>query len=332
MTPPRRLIKTVVGAAVVIGVGWMGYGSLYGSKRDALLEELGELDDQNTQYEEAVERILPVRRQIRELAVDALGGSLDQVAHVLRTGLAQMATEAGVVDVTISSESPRGVQNPYVRARGTNRTIRNILKQRADFAIIPASIKATGSLEQTLQLAALAQSQPWLHRVVSVSLKPADKERMRFDVDVRTESLYIPDVVTESRAVVLAPMDPLALDRITPIAMKNVFRYVPDAPRPPTRVVVIDGTPKPPPPPPYHQWRLTGIAMGTSGILVFVSNSSTHEWRTLARGESILGARFLDAQPQQERAVFEIDGKLYEFFTNSVMTDRIAIPESDRPT
>ena len=332
MTSGRALIKLGVAIVIVVGVGAFAYNSFYASKRNALLKELETLTAQNTEYEKAVERIAPARREIAQYALGALGGSTDQADHVLRTGLAALATEAGVQDTIISSERPRLVASPYISAKGTNRAIRDLLKKRVDFATISASIKATGSLKQTLQLVALAQSQAWLHRVVRISLKPADKERTRFDVDVRTESLYLPDIVTESRAVVLAPMDPLALDHITPIAMKNVFRYEPNAPRPPTQVVVIDGTPKPPPPPPYHQWRLTGIAMGASGIVVFVSNSSTHEWLTLARGESILGARFLDAQPQQERAVFEIDGKLYEFFTAGVMSDRIAIPESDRPT
>ncbi len=332
MISGRAVIKPAIAIVIVAGVGALAYNSFYASKRDALLDELETLVAENIEYEKAVDRIVPARREIARHAEGALGGGIDQADHVLRTGLAALATEAGVRDAIISSEHPRAVASPYLSAQGTNRAFRDLLKKHADFATIDASIKATGSLEQTLQLVALAQSQPWLHRVVRISLKPADKERKRFDVDVRTESLYIPDVVTESRAVVLAPMDPLALDRITPIAMKNVFRYVPDAPRRPTQVVVIDGTPKPPPPPPYHQWRLTGIAMGASGIVVFVSNTSTHEWLTLARGESVLGARFLDAQPQQERAVFEIEGKLYEFFTNSVMTDRIAIPESDRPT
>ena len=78
--------------------------------------------------------------------------------------------------------------------------------------------------------------------------------------------------------------------------------------------------------------RLGGMAMGTGGIEVWISNTRTREWRTMTRGQSVLGARFLDAQPLQERAVFEIDGKLYEFFTNGVLNERTEIPESDRPT
>ncbi len=332
MSSPRTLIKVGGAGVLVLIVGLWGYNKFYASKRDALLDELATLTTQNAEYEKAVQRIGPARRAIAEHARGAVGGSVDQAEHVLRTGLAALVTEAGVHDATISSERPRPVASPYINARGTNRAIRDLLKKQADFATIGASVQATGSLEQTLQLVALAQSQPWLHRVLRISLKPADQERTRFDIDLRTRSLYMPDVVREAHALVVAPMDPLALDRITPIAMKNVFRYMPNAPAPPAAVVVVDDAPKPPPPPPYDKWRLSGVAMGTVGVEVWLANPSTGEWRTLSRGQSLLGARFLGAQPQQERAVFEIDGTQYEFFTDSVMTERREIPESDRPT
>ncbi len=329
----RTLIKVAGALAVVLVIAAFGYKKMYADKRADLVKQLDKVNGENAQYEEANLRIVPARQEIKDLAGDAIGGSIDEADHVLRTALAALAAEAGVQDPTISSERPRPVMNPYINSRGTNRTIRDLLKKRADFAIIKAGISASGSLEQTLQLVALAQSQPWLHRVVHVSLKPANKERTVFDINIRTQSLYMPDVHRESQALVLAPMDPLAIDRITPIAMKNVFRFIPDAPRPPDPVVVvIDDTPKPTPPPPYHEWRVAGMAMGTNGIEVWIINSRTREWRTMTRGQSVLAARFLDAQPQQERAVFEIEGKLYEFFTNSVLTERAAIPESDRPT
>jgi len=137
----------------------------------------------------------------------------------------------------------------------------------------------------------------------------------------------MPGVVGDARVLTLAPMDPLALDRITPIVMKNVFRYVPGAPPAPAVVVIKD--PPPPPADPYPDWRLAELAVGRHGVEAWVQNTRTSEWRTLAVGQSVLGARLLDAQPDQERAIFEIDGALYEFFTNATLDARNEIPQGD---
>ncbi len=317
------LVRLLV-AAIVVGVaGWIAYGRLYGTPRERLLDELSTLEAQNASLEGAIARVPELRRRLREAVSGAFGGSADQADHALRTALAEVAHQAGLQDVSIATDRPQGRANPYTKARRTSSSLRRLLRDQRDFAVIGGRVDGRGTLEQAMRLIASMQSQGWVARVTSFTIKPIGEAREQFEITLRTESLYVPDLIDEAQAEVV-PADPVLLARIEPVVMKNVFRYDPPEPEVPQRVAVEE-PPAAVSSPAWGEWKLTGIVQGREGIEAWVRNLRTGQWLTLRVGQAVIDARLLDAGG--ERAVFEIDGRQYEVFAGQTLAQRREIPQ-----
>lgn len=326
-----RALKAGVGVVLVALVAWWGYGRFYAGPRDRLLREIGTLSEQNESLEGALADEGAVRRRLREIAARGFGGSADQAEHALRTALSAVAHGVGIGDVRVSSDRPVARGNPYTKSRKSSSSLRSLLRDQRDFAVIGARVEGRGTLEQAVTLLAAYQSQAWLARITGFSLKPVGEAREQFDVVIQAQALYVPDLRERGDGVEVVSAEPGLLARVMAVAEKNVFR-VPDAPvvvEAAPQVVVAKADPPPAPPPAYHEWRVTGIARGRVGIEAWVVNGRTGEWRTLGLGQSVLGARLIDAQG--ERAVFEVDGKLCEVFAGQALSDRRLIPEVTPP-
>ncbi len=317
------IIRLAIVLGVVGVVGWFAYGRLYGMPRAKLLDEIATLEEQNSSLEGAVAQIPDLRRRLREAARGALGGTPDQADHTLRTALAAVAGRVGLQGVSVVTDRPQARANPYTKARRTSSSLRRLLRDQRDFAVIGARVDGQGTLEQTMRLIAALQSQAWVARLTSFTIKPIGEARERFEITLRTQSLYVPDLVEEAHVEVVDP-DPLLLAQIEPVVMKNVFRYDPPEPEAPAQVVV-KAPPPPPPAPAWGEWKLTGIVQAREGVEAWVRNLRTGQWLTLRAGQSVLDARLLDAKG--ERAVFEIDGRQYEVFAGQTLAQRREIPQ-----
>jgi hypothetical protein len=169
------------------------------------------------------------------------------------------------------------------------------------------------------------QSQPWLHRVDGVVIKPVGKERERFELRLDVATLFIPDLVPKDMpepAIQQADEEKLQyagaftsrrLFQREPKAAVVAAALPPDAPPPPATAPVVIF-------PPYEDWALTGILAGKSGLMVIVVNMKSGESRTLTPGETLLDAKLIEGEG--ERAVFELGGKRFEVLNGGTLASR----------
>lgn len=323
MSVRSRVILLGASACVALGGVW-AYRAMYAERRDALLADLEAVRGENEQYEAGLMAGAQVRRELEALSAGAVRGEADFADHALRTALRELAASAGLGAVEISADAPRGQENPYVRTRRVNRTLQRMIAGRgaADFGTIDSTVQGEGDLEGVLRFVALAESQPWLHRVRGLSISPVGPARERFTVRLDASTLYLPER-GESAVPSVSALSAESMARYQPIAMKNVFkrpaRPEPAAERPRERPAAA------PPPPPFEQWRLTGVWESAGGVRVIVTNTSSGESETLVAGDGVLGASLVEAT--QKRAVFELDGKRYEVLNGETLAQRRALDD-----
>ncbi|MCB9844404.1 MAG: hypothetical protein H6811_00240 [Phycisphaeraceae bacterium] len=319
---------TVRWAAAVVAVGVVGsyaYERWYAAPRSRIRDQIEQLSGQNASLEDVAMQRVEVRRELRRLSESALSGRPDWAEHLLRTGLASLAGDAGLGEVVVGADHPTARGNPYAKARRTkSQTLRRMLQDQRDFAVFSGSVRGNGTLEQVTRAVALADCQPWLHRLVGFTIRPVGDARDRFDLTLSVEALYVPDLAPESAALGVVEPDASEMEQWAGVVEKNVFRYTPPPEPPPVTpepppVVVVE---RPPPAPPYHEWRVAGVWESRLGAEVVMTNSRSGETLRLREGDSVLDATLLEAGG--ERAVFDVGGAVFTVDLNETLAQRRA--------
>lgn len=349
MKPLHKAVLIPVLAVMFVGVGGLAYYLHFYRHKATLDEEYAKGQQDVASFQEWLEARPDADEKLREIAGATLGFNLEVVDSRFRSGLARMATIAGLVDgdtVITPRGSPTPVKNPTADSRANSvAEFRPFLSDKtvsaADFYTMEATIKGTGSFDAATRLLALAQTQPWIWSVKSFSLKPKDDEATRFEIVATVTTAVLPDLAppsdeagdgTKPEVEPPAIKDPPAdyILAIGSIAKRNVFAPPPPAPPPievtqaNTTVIPDQGPVKPvkrDPPPPYHEWRLTGLSGSpTQGRLAWMLNTRTGTARLLKPGEGVIGAVLVEALGDQ--AVFKIGDARYTLALNETLADR----------
>ena len=313
-------LKLAAGGTAAIVVGYVGYLKLYADpveeRRDAIAREVAAAAKLDEQLAEAV----TIRKGLKMLGATTLGKKEDLAIARFRDSLSGIAGRNGLTGIVVSSGPPTGVTNPALRER-IPASLKNKLKTRArrgDFEVIHGRLKASGPLESAMRTLAVVQAQPWAHRVDGFSLSPVGRDREWVELQVDVSTIFVPD---------LAPGDgePLPMDAAAghdaiwrAVAAKNIFKNPPPPPAPPQQPTNVEVAatqtptpPPPPPPPPYQDWKVVGVIASGGVCEVTVVNVRTGERAVINPGGKTLNATLV--RGDGETAVFEIDGKAYDF-------------------
>lgn len=323
----RRYAIVAVGVAAVLGAGWGGYRQFYASERDELLTKLAGYRAAVENYEAALKQGRTVRARLKEFAAGTLAGTDEQVEHRFRTDLNALAAHSGLKGIQVGNGRPEAIKSPVGESKMRG-GLKALFRKQIDFYVMHGEVKGVGTLEQTLRTLAAVQSQPWIHRVESFSLKPDDKGRDRFELRLGVATVFFTDPeLAPERVASPAHVEPdgRAQELVAAILDKNVFKEPPPVvlaqttppPPPPQQVVNV---PPPPAPPPYSDWKLTGIVHGRVGLEAFMVNLKTGQRLTLDVGAAVADARFVAGTG--ERAVFEIAGQKFEIRNGQTLEQR----------
>lgn len=321
----------LIGAAsiVVIVVAWLLYSSIYAKPRDGLLEEIDALNASIEKLQKQVDSRRKSDQELRAIGATTLGSEIDVVDNRLRTGLNRIMEQEGLANVVIDTREPREEDNPLRQTKGVSPAIKKILSSSSDFVVVRATVKATGGFGQVTRALAVMQSQPWIHRVDSMSLRPMGRDRDRFELRVDVASLFVPDLVPkELPDPQIVAINEEASQYLDAMGSVSVFAWPKGPPKTEVQVAQTPGTPppliEPTPPsavfPPYEDWALSGVMKGRTGLSIIMVNRKSGESRALFPGDAVLDAVFIDGSG--ERAVFEIGGKRFEVSNGDTLASR----------
>jgi len=314
-------VGTIAIPVVVLVVAAVGVWKVYLVPRAALLEEEATLLDGVRWYEEELGGAGEVRRRLEEFAATTLGSDSDEIEHTFRARLGELAREAGLEGVVVSSGAPDPVSNPAGEGRGRVRgRLGDLLRESPDAWVMGGSIRGEGSLEAVASTVAVVGAQAWVHRMPSFTIKPVGKARDRFELRVEVATLIVPDLIGEDfeppRVVTLGELD---AGRWMRIAERNVFAPPREPSSPEPAAAEVAQAEPPPPPPPFGEWKLTGVARGVEGPEALLWNTRTGERRRLVPGDSLLGARLVGVsvdgvtfELEEERFAVRLGGTLEE--------------------
>lgn len=320
----RKMVIGGVGVALLAGA-WWGYRDWYAMPRDELQVEIEGARGRVRALEGELEEGAAVRKRLRAIASGTLGKKIDVVEHKFLAGLTALGERDGLSGVVASAGAPKAQISPLTASgvKGVGTGMRRALRGNPDFEVVQGQIRGRGTLEQALRVLAEVQSQPWIHRVDSFTLRPVGKED-QFELSVGVMTLLLGDLAKDDEgAVKIAEISATAEAQWRPIAAKNVFREPIAPPKPPApEVRTAQGeAPKAlPKPPAYEEWKLTGIVEGRGGVEAMLTNAKSGEKVSLR-----IGGRVLDAvlrEGKGERAIFEIDGKRYEVSNGQMLSAR----------
>lgn len=322
------LIGGGMGLVVAGFIGLQGYRAVYAGPREELLQTLEDTRAQTESMDAELAKRAREKNELEALSAGVLGGSQDLAEHAMREALLALGAKAGLSDVLVTTGTLRRATSPYLEARrGTSSTVRRLLRDRVDFAVLSATLTASGDWQQTLAALALLESQPWIARQPSLRLEPANESRTRFELRVVVEALHAADLAREAGVPAVVEASEAARARAVRLGGVDLFRVPPPPPPPPPPPKeepkpepVVQKPPPPPPPPPYDRWRVTAVIDGSRGVEVIVTNLDGRGSRTLVVGESVLDARLMGAEA--ERAAFEIDGSAYEVALGMTLAQR----------
>ena len=319
---PAIVLILLVGAAAL---GWKGYRSFYANERDALIEQARGFRKAAKDYEKGLENQKGVRDRLNAIAATTLGKQFPRVEHRLRTGLSRVGQDAGLADVVVSSSAAEAQKNPAATAKGMDPAMARRLARSAEFAIVKAQVKGTGSLPQVLQALATYEAQPWIHRVQSMSIRPVGRERDRFELKLDVSVLWVPDLAVDdpNDPPILSPGE-AGVEAVAAIAGKNIFR-VPPAPTPERAVAKKPPAERPAgePPPAWGDWKLTGVVSGRRGLEALLVNTRSGDRVAIAPGGVVLGATLVTGGG--EEAVFELEGARWRVRTGATLADRVRL-------
>lgn len=292
---PAVLIAVGGGVLAVGAAGYFAWDAMYLKPVAEQRSRLASLETSVESYDRALRAVSSQRERADALGRATLGNTAQEVEHRLRTLLTALGEQVGLRGVTITHGRSQSPESPAAdRSSKLNAQVRRVLGSQTDFFLIAGSMQGIGTYEQVLSAAELVQSQPWVHRVSGMSIKPEGRERQAFSVRIDLATAYAPGLRPDDAGEpVIAEMSPERAARVRVLAGANPF--VPPAPvvepppPPPPPVVKKDEPPPPPPPPPYDQWKVTGvIELGGGSVEVFVQRADGKRRQTVRPGDSVL--------------------------------------------
>ncbi|HYE60487.1 MAG TPA: hypothetical protein VD997_00700 [Phycisphaerales bacterium] len=323
-------IQLLVGAALMAGIGYWGFHSIYAAPRRDLQEQI----DQTSANIDTMKRTLRAQVELHDrakaLRTATLGGKQDQVEHRFRTGLSRLGEQEGLTKVVVDHGQPQSTTSPLLSTKGIPTPLKQNIRKQPDFQTIRGTLKGIGTLEEVCKVVATAQSQSWLHRVDGFSIKPVGGERNQFELKLDVATLYLPDLPGGDGPEPVIVQPPAVNEPLwRAVASKNVFK-APPAPAPgvepvrPVEVAQAPATPQPAPPPqvfaPYDDWKLTGVIISGERSEALFFNTRTLAKLTVEEGAQILDAVFVEGLG--EKAVIEIAGKRFEVSNGQTLAAR----------
>jgi len=329
----RHYVKVLVCVAVVAGAAY-GYRKVYALPRAALQAEIDASRGATERLEDQLRGQFDIADRMRACGATTLGIKLDEVSARFRDGLSRIAESQGLSAVTVDHGEPADIKNPLLNVSGIPSGLRKALRNPADFSVLRGTVRGTGTVEAALKTLAMAQTQPWIHRVDSFSLKPIvakpgiGEDRCELRIEVAT--VFAPEFALKGAISdpTIAPPSPDAETMVQFVAGKHSLAKVLGKPKAVPVVAVAaaapSATPDAPAPPrqfaPYEDWKLTGIVVGRDGPEAFFVNTKSAQRLAVQKGGSVLDAVFIDGSG--EKAVFEIGGSRFEIVNGETLAAR----------
>lgn len=323
-----RTRGAIIGVAASVAlVAVLGLASaLFFGPRTELLDRIGQTRERIADLESRLEEQVPTRRRQRELSATLLAKDQDLAEHRFRTALSAIGERCGLSRIRVNHGQPSAVVNPVVNVRSAPTGLKRQLRSRPDFMVLRGQIEAVGTLEETLNLIALVQAQPWAHRFEGFALRP-QKDRESFEIRLDVSTILAPDLLKDNGPdPTIAPAIPGSEALWRSVLAKNVFQAPPaDAPpSPPPETIAAAPPPPATEPAPYHDYRLTGVVRSSQGVVAFLLNTRSGERVTLLEGGRVLDAVLVDGRG--EKAVFDINGQRFEIFNGNTLAARRPAP------
>lgn len=329
MTMPARVKLAAIAVAVVVAgaAAYLAADKYYLDPASERRTEAADLRDINTRYENTL--LSAADTGWNDITATMLAASDQTVSHRLRSLVSAIAESAGLTEIVVTHGRPSVPSNPAAdRKSEVSKPLRDALSDREDFRVVRATLRASGTLEQIAIAAATLAAQPWAHRVETLRVEPANRERTAFDLTLAFATLYTTDRA-ETEPPALREPDPARVQPVLEIARRNPF-VIPEAPvvPPPPVVEAPPPTPAPPPPPPFDQWKITGVAERRDGPSagtpeLFLRRNDTGETRVIRPGDTVLGLT-LDAA-DAVNAVFREGDRRVQVPIGRTLADRIPI-------
>jgi hypothetical protein len=282
-----------------------------------------------------------IARQLKKAGETTLGKDEEQVTATLRKALNEVVSHYKLADASVTSARPMALKNPASQKGLAELRDRKWKEAKAapDFYVVPATINGKGTLDQAVRVLATLESQAWVHKIDSFSIRPMGSNRERVELTVSLGTVYLADAAASAarggEGVNWSPVSEAQYASWQPLVAKNVFREpaapvtVAAAPAPaPVVAAAPPPPPSPPPPPAYDQWRVSGVTHGSKGPELMVVNLQSNQWLTLLTGGLVLDARFVGAAGETAR--ISIGDKEFEVKTGQVLSERTPLPPPTR--
>jgi hypothetical protein len=324
-------ISTLVGIALMAGIGYWGFHSMYAAPKAELEEEISQARSNVAGMTKTLKGEVSLGDRSKALRASTLSGKEDELLHRFRTGMANLGEQCLRKDkVVFDHGQPQTTASPLLSTKGIPTVLKQIIRKTPDIQTVRGTLKGTGSLENVLRVIALAQSQSWIHRVDGFSIKPIG-DRSEFELKLDVATLYLPDLPGVDGPLPTIVQPPAELEPMwNAVASKNVFKAPPaptpgDEPQRPVEVAAapIAGEAATPPPQvfaPYDDWKLTGVVISGRGAEAFFMNTRTGAKVTVEQGGQVLDAVFVDGQG--EHAFIEIAGKRFQLSNGQTLAAR----------
>lgn len=351
-----QLLMQHYGKVLLVGgvavFGWYGFSTVYWKPREQLLSRIEDSRRSAETLEDQLSSQFKIVDRMKEAGSRTLGSKFDEVSARFRDGLSRIGESEGLSGVTVDHGEPVAVKNPLIAMRGSTVTsnLKVALRGEADFSVVRGSLKGTGTLDSALKVLAVVQSQPWIHRVESVTIRPlADRNAAkpadaspageekplgnlggRVEIRIEAATLFAPSFAKGSVAdVSIAQANPesQALRNFI-VARRSLARAIaptPKAPQVPEVVVAAapasaQQVPAPQPFAPYEDWKLTGVVTGRQGVEAWFVNVKSGQRLTVVKGAAVLDAVFTDGN--DSTAFVEISGKRFEIVIGETLAAR----------
>jgi hypothetical protein len=334
--PAVGLCLAALALATFVGLFWQ--------PRARLLATLQGLQRDVQGYESALERHASIRASLTSLGATMLGQATDLVDARFRSELNELASQAGLEGIRVSTREPKAFTNPVGQA-SLRSDLDTKLRKQIDAMAIEGELVGTGTLEQSLRCLAVVQAQPWVHRMSTMAIKPMAADRRdfggskgaasaaRFEVRLGVTTLYAKDLARSGTSDGLpGRITPDAgVDSVWgPIAAKNVFvrrsmqSDVGPAPAPPSsatseQAIVLPAAPRDR----LADWRLTAVvgvrepATGSARQEAWLVHAHDGRRLILKIGDEVEQARLVEGSGDLAR--FELDGRVYDVTTGSTL-------------
>jgi hypothetical protein len=323
----RRVRLIIVGVAIVavLGAAYVGADRVYLTPMDAKRAELAKLRRDVGALGDALIRGDGVRARWQAVADRMIASSDQEAEHLVRTLASRVGAEAGLREVVVSHGQPRAPSNPAGDRRSrVARSLRSAIEEREDFRVLRGTLRGEGSLEQVIDAMLSLDAQPWAHRIESVKIEPAGRDRDTIELVMGFATMYATDTRTGGAAGVL-PIDPGADTRVAALRQTNPFVVPAAPPAPPPETVVVAPAPAVPPPPPYDQWQVSGVlrtvnAASEETTEVILVRRDTGETRSLHPGETLLGFELV--RVTDSGAVFGFEARTWTVLVGDSLASR----------